>query len=243
MDARTFDRLIADAAQPSRRRALRFLAAGLLGGLLASRWAAPAVAQTYGDGDSDDLLDADETAIYGTNPNAYDTDGDGLSDGEEVIYYGTNPLVADANTIQVDNDGDGLQDADERNIYGTQPLNYDTDGDGVGDGQEVSNGTDPNSGVVVYQDPPPPTSVDGGNANGTGCYATDAAGNCICFAVDSNGNCLIGVADTQDVTCRGVGSTCNNDAECCGPSVLCCFDGTYLSTRCTDVTAYGGVCL
>jgi hypothetical protein len=231
MDSRTFDRLIAEAARPSRRSTLRLLAAGLLGGVLAGRWVAPSAAQFADDRDSDGLIDADETAIYGTSPGAYDSDGDGLNDGEE-IYYGTNPLVVDANTIQADRDGDGLQDADERAIYGTQPGNYDTDGDGVGDGEEVSLGTNPNVG-----------NVDGGTVNGTGCYATDAAGNCICFAVDSNGNCAIGVADTQGATCRGIGSTCNSDAECCSASVLCCFDGTYLSTRCTDVTAYGGVCL
>lgn len=36
------------------------------------------------DSDGDGLLDSEETAIYGTNPQAADTDGDGYSDGQEV---------------------------------------------------------------------------------------------------------------------------------------------------------------
>lgn len=34
-------------------------------------------------------------------------------------------------------------DKDEEGVYGTDPNNPDTDGDEVGDGQEVENGTDP----------------------------------------------------------------------------------------------------
>ena len=175
-----------DLVAAARRRTLRLLAGGLLGGVLAGRWVAPAAAQFADDRDSDGLLDADESAIYGTNPGAYDSDGDGLNDGEE-IYYGTNPLVADANTIQVDSDEDGLQDADENTIYGTQRLNYDTDGDGVGDGEEVYLGTNP---LVA----PPP-------ANGDAVAIGDA---------NSGGNAdgAIGVGDTGDVICRGIGCTC-----------------------------------
>jgi hypothetical protein len=43
----------------------------------------------------------------------------------------------------VDNDGDGLTDEAEVNIHGTDPTVWDTDGDGVGDGEEVGAGTDP----------------------------------------------------------------------------------------------------
>jgi hypothetical protein len=42
------------------------------------------------DRDGDGLYDDDETGVYGTNPDAFDTDGDGSGDGEEV-YYGTDP--------------------------------------------------------------------------------------------------------------------------------------------------------
>jgi len=42
-----------------------------------------------------------------------------------------------------DSDADGLSDDAEINIYHTDPFIFDTDGDGVGDGQEVLDGTDP----------------------------------------------------------------------------------------------------
>jgi hypothetical protein len=43
------------------------------------------------DRDSDGLFDADETNVYGTNPDKADTDGDGADDGQEV-FDGTDPL-------------------------------------------------------------------------------------------------------------------------------------------------------
>jgi hypothetical protein len=43
-----------------------------------------------------------------------------------------------------DTDGDGLSDYDEINIYHTSPYLADTDSDGIPDGTEVKNGTDPN---------------------------------------------------------------------------------------------------
>jgi hypothetical protein len=89
MDAQTFDRLTASVAhQRSRRGALRLLAGGVLAGLVSPRLTRAMQADRDGDG----LYDDDETGVYGTNPDVYDTDGDGSGDGEEV-YYGTDPLV------------------------------------------------------------------------------------------------------------------------------------------------------
>lgn len=96
------------------------------------------------DSDGDGLFDDDETGVYGTDPFDADTDGDGVNDGGEV-FYGTDPLVADATDGRTDSDDDGLYDTDETGVYGTDPYNPDTDGDGVGDGSEVENGTDPNA--------------------------------------------------------------------------------------------------
>ena len=58
-----------------------------------------------------------------------DTDGDGLTDWEEVKRYHTDPHLADT-------DCDGVGDGDEVQ-NGTDPLNPDTDGDGIWDGAEI----------------------------------------------------------------------------------------------------------
>src|SRR5262245_21756316 len=58
-----------------------------------------------------------------------------------------------------DRDEDGLYDDDETDVYGTNPDNPDTDGDGIDDGQEVYDGTDPLTPNGGGQAPPPP---DGG---------------------------------------------------------------------------------
>jgi len=70
------------------------------------------------------------------DPDKVDTDGDGLD-----------------NDSDTDDDNDGLLDAVETNtgVYenetntGTDPLIADTDGDGVHDGAEIAQGTDPNN--------------------------------------------------------------------------------------------------
>jgi hypothetical protein len=45
------------------------------------------------DSDGDGLSDADETAVYGTDPGNWDTDGDGVGDGA-VVAAGGDPLTA-----------------------------------------------------------------------------------------------------------------------------------------------------
>jgi len=102
-------------------------------------------AQTDTDGDG--LYDSDETDSYMTDPNNPDTDGDGVDDGQEV-FDNTDPNdpgdYYDPEAATIDSDGDGLYDKDEQDIYMTDPNNPDTDGDGVDDGQEVFDSTDPN---------------------------------------------------------------------------------------------------
>jgi gliding motility-associated-like protein len=98
-----------------------------------------------------------------------DTDGDGVRDDQEVID-GTNPNdgcsykvasqtgVTTAAWNSLDCDKDGLNNGEEKtgiddpatpaNPNGklTDPVNPDTDGDGVSDGQEALDGTNPNDG-------------------------------------------------------------------------------------------------
>jgi len=60
--------------------------------------------------------------------------------GGFFVQRGTTPTWAAA---QADGDSDGLYDDDEANVYGTDPFTFDTDGDGMGDGEEIYLGTDP----------------------------------------------------------------------------------------------------
>jgi Bacterial TSP3 repeat len=77
------------------------------------------------DSDGDGLADVDEILIYGTTPTQADSDGDGLSDGTEVAMWGT--------AWKTDADGDGVINL----------LDPDADNDGVPDGVERSQGSDP----------------------------------------------------------------------------------------------------
>lgn len=101
---------------------------------------------------------------FNVDPNNPDTDGDGFSDGEE-ISRGYNPNGEgrldsdgdgmfdwwemqngldrnDLNDAKLDGDNDGLTNLEEFK-YKTDPNNPDTDGDGVSDGQEVKEGSNP----------------------------------------------------------------------------------------------------
>lgn len=126
------------------------------------------------DTDGDGLSDGDEAVRLNTSPTIADSDGDGYSDGEEV-EAGTDPLNPLSHPGSHDDlDGNGLPDAWERRHFGrigtdpsadpdsdglsnaeeyaegTNPVEYDTDGDGMGDGNELYYGHDP----LVPHEPP-----------------------------------------------------------------------------------------
>ena len=77
------------------------------------------------DTDRDGILDQDEVGKYGSDPTRADTDGDGIDDGRELAYWQT--------AWNQDIDGDG-----QINL-----LDQDADNDGVADGAELSDKTDP----------------------------------------------------------------------------------------------------
>jgi hypothetical protein len=179
------------------------------------------------DGDGDGLYDEDESGVYGTNPQVFDTDGDGSGDGEE-IYLGTDPLTANAAVARTDSDGDGLYDDDETNIYGTNANTADSDGDGVGDGEEVFAGADPLTpagNVAPQADVPPPAQ----EAPAPTCrqlgVPCNADGECCPGALC----CWDGVSlrtECTDVSATGV---CPGDtpipAGGCGTGLVDCADG------------------
>ena len=104
------------------------------------------------DCDQDGLSNSDEI-VLGTDPKNSDSDGDGVIDGTEVLDQ-TNPLdpclfvlshqtvTASENWNTLDCDNDGLTNKEETAL-GTDPLNKDSDGDGVIDGTEIKDKTDP----------------------------------------------------------------------------------------------------
>lgn len=147
------------------------------------------------DMDGDGLTNGEE-ATAGTNPNNPDTDGDGVLDGEEVhgvddsstpyVPTGTsNPLdPCDplSTSAACDSDGDGVPNDDEA-TNGTNPNNPDTDGDGVLDGEEVYGTDNPSTPYVPTgpSDPldpcdPLPTSV-ACDGDGDGVSNDDEATN------------------------------------------------------------------
>lgn len=110
---------------------------------------------TRSDTDRDGLSDPDEIMIHRTNPLLNDTDGGGMPDGKE-IELGLDPLDASDDDDFLDNDNDGLLNGMERKsplytyektnvdwdgngIFNNRPDpdNYDTDGDGLSDGEEA----------------------------------------------------------------------------------------------------------
>ncbi|WP_299797309.1 Calx-beta domain-containing protein [uncultured Maribacter sp.] len=106
------------------------------------------------DDDNDGLLGGQEVTL-GTDSNDADTDGDGIEDGVEVGDDIANPLDEDedgiidaleSNTADADNDGvNDQQDPANNNPCIPNRFNgsCDTDGDGISDLDEQTNGSDP----------------------------------------------------------------------------------------------------
>jgi hypothetical protein len=106
-----------------------------------------------GDLDGDLLSNLGEF-LNSTDPNDEDSDDDTLTDNEEVegslnVYTGSSNSGAPgdpSNPLATDTDGDGIGDADEvagSNGFVTNPALADTDDDLFTDSEEVGAGTDP----------------------------------------------------------------------------------------------------
>ena len=92
------------------------------------------------DSDGDGLTDVEEEAA-GTLPTLRDTDGDGVSDNVEILsgldpLTAEIPKACENVNLLADQDLDGLTDCDEL-LLGTEPTLVDSDGDGMPDRLEV----------------------------------------------------------------------------------------------------------
>ena len=143
-----------------------------------------------------DGLTNDEEILAGTDPNNGDTDGDGLGDGEEVDF-GTdpiNPCDPDINAVGTADCDNDLLDNNGELLAGTDNTNPDTDFDGVVDGEEVLNGSDPlnscspNPGVIGTND----CDEDGLDNDGEAFSGTDPANP------DTDGDGLLDGAEVFD---------------------------------------------
>lgn len=146
-----------------------------------------------------------------TDPNDEDSDDDGISDGQEALG-GTDPND-DCDSIggiplgTSDCDGDGLTNDEETtgvddaatsanpNGNTTDPNVTDTDGDGINDGQEAIDGTDPNNDCDSVGGTPLPASDCDGDGNPT---STDPNPD-VATAVDDNTSADVGVPRTINI--------------------------------------------
>jgi hypothetical protein len=106
------------------------------------------------DADGDGVSNQAEIETYQINPLKGDTDGDGLLDGWEILYGldpkddgSTNPNFGAVG----DPDKDGLLNWEEQ-LAGTAANDPDSDDDGITDGGEVDQGTDPTDGEDTPDD-------------------------------------------------------------------------------------------
>lgn len=108
-----------------------------------------------------------------------------------------------------------MYDDDETDVYGTNPDVFDTDGDGVGDGEEVYLGTDP-------------LTPAGG---GAGCAAGQATCGGVCIDVSAD-----------PANCGACGSVCAGGQSCFSGVCLAPAPSSDLKCAAQGLTACGGVC-
>lgn len=129
-----------------------------------------------------------------------------------------------------DRDNDGLYDDDETDVYGTDPNNPDTDGDGIDDGQEVFDGTDPRV----------PNGGNGGDGCGGACAASETCVGSVCVASGPSSNQICaaqGLTDCGEEKCT---DTLNSSAHCGACGNYC---GGYCVGGVCSCLAIGSACV
>ncbi|HIF37311.1 MAG TPA: hypothetical protein EYQ70_02740 [Marine Group III euryarchaeote] len=110
---------------------------------------------TSSDSDIDGINDGLEVSLTGTDPMDDDSDGDRLLDGQETAGLDRNNTShghGATDPLDADSDNGGIRDGTEIETDDTNPNNpsddflsaLDNDGDGLSNGEEITEGTDPN---------------------------------------------------------------------------------------------------
>jgi len=164
--------------------------------ILISLWAITNLISSFqnADRDEDGLSDEFEKEI-GTDPLNSDTDGDGINDFDEYNYWknrseneSRDELAPEGdvdrdgipNILDYDSDDDGVPDGKEIED-GTDPADYDTDGDGLSDKDESYMNTNPcnsdsdGDGIPDGMDPTPGPPENSGDLNYGGGDPSDAS--------------------------------------------------------------------
>ncbi|MCV6624882.1 MAG: thrombospondin type 3 repeat-containing protein, partial [Cellvibrionaceae bacterium] len=121
------------------------------------------------DTDADGIEDQLERERYGSNPSVGDSDGDGIGDGDELDYWGKR--------WNDDIDGDGVINL----------LDPDADNDGLLDGAELEQGTDPGDpnsagNYLSYED------AEDSNTLGWDVYDASPGGNSVRNVANPDGD-------------------------------------------------------
>ncbi len=135
------------------------------------------------DTDGDGLTDSQEISTHSINPYYADSDGDGIEDGDELVYWGAN--------WSADPDGDSKPNL----------MDPDADNDGIRDGIEIRQGTNPADAAsipssVVYED------AEDSDTLGWDIYDKDPSGATITNVYDSTRTSQV-IELTGDLTNNG----------------------------------------